>query len=86
MLQGSVVSVILLIKYSLANVYERTRPKKIPVLPEIMHVCLKEAWLNIFIDCHVFTSILTYITYVTLTSLKSPFESNSIPVNRRQLI
>jgi len=42
------------------------------VLPEIMLACLKVAWLNIYIDCQVFTVILTYITYVTLlTSLKA---------------
>jgi len=47
--------------------------KTISVLPEIMRACLKVAWLNIFIDCQAFTIILTYIAYVTLTSLKPPF-------------
>jgi len=61
------------------------RPKKKPVLLEIMRACLKVAWLNIFIGFQVFTIILTYNTYVTLTSLTS-FESNSIQANRRPLI
>jgi len=64
----------------------RIRPKKIPVLPEIMRACLKVVWLNIFIDCHVFKIILTYITYVKLISFKFPFESNSTQANRRPLI
>jgi len=42
------------------------RPTKIPVLPEIMRACLKVTWLNICIDCQVFTIILTYITCVRL--------------------
>jgi len=51
-----------------------------------MRACLKVAWLNVFSDRQAFTIILTYITYVKSTSLKSPFESNSIQANRRQLI
>jgi len=74
------------VAYSLAMGRLVIMPKTIPVLPEIMRACLKVMWLNIFIDCQVFIIILTYITYVTLTSLKSPFESNSIQANRRQLI
>jgi hypothetical protein len=52
------------------------RPEKIPVLQEIVRACLKVAWLNIFVDYQVFQNLLAYITYVTLASLKSRFQTN----------
>ena len=37
---------------------------KKPVLPEIVRVCLKVTWLNIFIDYLVFQNVTYYLRYI----------------------